>query len=112
MKVKEIVEALNLKLLAGESGLSKEVKGAYICDLLSWVMSHAKNNDAWITIQTHPNVIAVAALVNLSCIIVPENAEVEKTTIDKANEESIPLLISNDSGYKIGCMLYDIIKDE
>lgn len=112
MTVKEIMETLKFKLIAGENGLSREVSGIYICDLLSWVMAHASIGNVWITIQTHPNIVAVAALIDLSCIIVPENAEIEKTTIDKANDESIPILVSNDSGYKISCDLHDLIKGE
>lgn len=101
MKVKDIVEALNLKVLAGEDGLEKEVKGVYTCDLLSWVMSHGKQNNAWITVQIHPNIIAVATLLEFSCVIIPENIEVEEATLNKANDENIPVLISNQNAYEI-----------
>ncbi|MCX7694646.1 MAG: DRTGG domain-containing protein [Caloramator sp.] len=101
MKVKDIVDALNLKVLAGEDGLEKEVKGVYTCDLLSWVMSHGKQNNAWITVQIHPNIIAVATLLEFSCVIIPENIEVEEATLNKANVENIPVLISNQNAYEI-----------
>jgi len=110
MKVKEIMEKLNLKLVAGENGISKEVNGAYVSDLLSWVMAHAAHKDAWITIQTHPNIIAVATLLELSCIIIPEDAPIEEYTIKKADEEAIPLLTTSDKGYKICCALYYAMK--
>mgnify|MGYP001334019741 CR=1 FL=1 len=110
MTVRDVMEKLQLKLIAGESGLHKKIKGVYICDLLSWVMSHACNDDAWITIQTHPNIIAVATLLELSCIIIPENAEVEEDTIQKANEEAVPILTSSDSGFKISTSLYELLK--
>jgi len=51
MKVKEFAEQLKMEILTGEKGLEKEIKGMYICDLLSWVMSHAAKGDAWITVQ-------------------------------------------------------------
>ena len=38
------------------------IEGVYIGDLLSIVMSKAKQNFIWITIQTHINIIAVAEL--------------------------------------------------
>lgn len=110
MTVSEVVEKLQLRIVAGEAGLQREINGVYICDLLSWVMSHANHSDVWITIQTHPNVVAVAALLELSCIIIPENAEVEEDTISKANEEEIPILSSFDSGFKISTDLYNILK--
>ena len=40
----------------------REIGGVYIGDLLSWVMGRAKADDAWITIMTNINVVAVAAL--------------------------------------------------
>lgn len=110
MTVKDIMEKLDLKLAAGQSGLDKDVKNVYICDLLSWVMAHAHKGSAWVTIQTHPNVVAVATLLELSCIIIPENAEINSETIKKADEESIPMLVSELSGYEICCKLYDIMK--
>lgn len=110
MTVNEIMESLNLSVAAGESSLSNKIVDVYACDLLSWVMGHAKGKSAWVTIQTHPNVVAVAVLMDLSCIIVPESAEIEENTIAKANEEGIPILVSKDSGYTICCKLYDCLK--
>lgn len=101
MKVKELVEKLGLKVLAGEIGLDKESQGGYCGDLLSWVMSHASKGNAWITVQIHPNIIAVAVLLELSCIIIPENIGIEQLTIDKANAESIPILQSSDSAFDL-----------
>lgn len=112
MVVKDIAEKFNLKIVGGEKGLSKEIAGVYACDLLSWVMSHADKHSAWITIQTHPNVVAVAVLLELSCIIIPENAEIDEETIRKADEESIPLLVSEDSSYSICCKFNETMKDK
>ena len=110
MKVKEVKERLDLKLVAGENGLEKEIKDVYVCDLLSWVMAHAHKDSAWVTIQTHPNVIAVAALLELSCVIIPEDTEIDEITIKKADEESLPILVSKENGYNICCKLYDLMK--
>lgn len=101
MKVFEACEKMGLKLLAGSAGVDKELTGAYICDLLSWVMSHGKKGDAWITVQTHSNIIAVAVLLELGCIIVPEGIEVEGDTLAKAEEEGVPVFQSDLSAYGI-----------
>lgn len=103
----EIANKFELKVIGGKKGLNKEVSSVYISDLLSWVMSHAKNGDAWITVQVHPNVVAVASLINLSCIIIPENIEVENVTIEKANEAGIPILQSGKNSFEIA---KDLIK--
>ena len=101
MIVSEVCQKLNLKLLAGEEGVDRDVTGLYICDLLSWVMSHAVKGNAWITVQTHSNIIAVATLLDMSCIIIPEDIEVEEETIKKANEEQMPLLKSSQNSYDL-----------
>lgn len=101
MNVKEVGGKIGLKLLAGGTGADKELTGAYICDLLSWVMSHGKKGDAWITVQTHSNVIAVAALLELACVIVPEEIEVPEDTLSKAEEEGIEVYQSRLSAYEL-----------
>ena len=40
MKVKELVEKLNLKVLSGSDGLDREIEGCYVSDLLSDVMGY------------------------------------------------------------------------
>ncbi|KUO76641.1 MAG: AraC family transcriptional regulator [Clostridia bacterium BRH_c25] len=106
MRVRDASEKIGLKLLAGSSGIDKELTGAYICDLLSWVMSHGNKGDAWITVQTHSNIIAVAVLLELGCIIVPEGIEVEEETLRKAEDEGIPVFQSSLSAYELAKELY------
>lgn len=101
MLVSELVEALGLEVLAGQQGLNTEMKGVYVCDLLSWVMSKLEKGNCWITIQTHINIVAVALLGEAACILIPENAKVDDNTIEKANEEQIPLLRSPLNAYQL-----------
>ena len=108
MRVRDASEKIGLKLLAGGAGIDKELTGAYICDLLSWVMSHGKKGDAWITVQTHSNIIAVAVLLELGCVIVPEGIEVEEDTLRKAEAEGIPVFQSDQSAYELAKELYRI----
>lgn len=101
MKVKDLADKLGMKVLAGEDGLDKEILGGYTGDLLSWVMSHASKGDVWVTVQIHPNIIAVAVLLEMSAIIVPESIPVESATIEKANSEGIAILQSADSAFDL-----------
>ena len=72
-------------------------------------MSHASKGEAWITVQIHPNIVAVAVLLELSCIIIHENIAVEQSTIDKANSESIPVLQSSDQAFELCAKIKNII---
>nr|WP_300089957.1 DRTGG domain-containing protein [Sedimentibacter sp.] len=105
MKTLEFAENLNLELLfCTEKDM--DVEGVYIGDLLSVVMAKAKQNYAWITIQTHLNIVAVADLLDLSCIIVVENMEVEEETLEKAKELDIPVFRTKESAYSVACNLF------
>ncbi|MFZ5352967.1 MAG: DRTGG domain-containing protein [Bacillota bacterium] len=108
MLLRDICEKLDLKVLAGSTAMDNEIEGVYICDLLSWVMAHAKKNDAWITVMTHSNIIAVASLLELGCIIVPEDIEVEADSLTKADEEGIPVLSSSRSSFNIAVALHTL----
>ncbi|MDK2800961.1 MAG: hypothetical protein PWP27_1899 [Clostridiales bacterium] len=109
MTVRELVQKLDAKILAGEEGLERQIKSGYICDLLSWVMSHAQKGNVWITVQSHVNIVAVALLTEVACIIIPENIEVDTLTITKANEEGIPILSSALNSYELACKLKELI---
>lgn len=102
MKATEFAENFNLELLFS-TDKDMDVEGVYIGDLLSIVMSKAKQNYAWITIQTHINIVAVADLLDLSCIIVVENMEVEEETLEKAKELDIPVFKTKASAYSVAC---------
>ena len=80
------------------------IKDVYIGDLLSWVMGKAPADCAWITIQAHINIVAVAVLVEASCIIIAENASVDEDTIAKANEENLPILITKLTAYQVAAL--------
>ena len=85
-----------------------DIKGVYIGDLLSIVMSKAKENFVWITIQTHINIVAVAELLDLACIIIAENMDLENDALEKAKELNIPIFKTSSSAYEMACNLYEL----
>jgi serine kinase of HPr protein (carbohydrate metabolism regulator) len=101
MIVKEMMEKLELFLVAGASGVDKEVTSGYVGDLLSWVMGNAEQGAAWVTIQSHVNIVAVATLLNLSCIIVADGCHVDEETVEKANEEGMPIFATDMNAYQM-----------
>jgi serine kinase of HPr protein (carbohydrate metabolism regulator) len=108
MNVNEIVKSLNLEVIVGENLESKSVKGVYICDLLSNVMAHGQQDDLWITIQTHQNILAVASLLNFSAILLPENLLPDATTIEKAKAQGIIILKSPEGAFNLAGKLYEM----
>jgi len=104
MKTFELAKKLDMESLI-ETGKDIVINGVYVGDLLSVVMSKAKADYIWITIQTHINVMAVAELLDIACIIVVENMEIEDDTLEKAKELEIPIFRTKESAYQIACKL-------
>jgi hypothetical protein len=107
MRVSEFAQRNNMKILSGIGNIDGIISGVYAGDLLSWVMSHAKKGDAWITVHTHLNIVAVAVLTEVSCIIIPEDIKVEQATLDKADEQGVVILSTHLSTYAICCRAYE-----
>lgn len=105
MQVKELVEKLELTVLANGDEAA-EVTGGYSSDLLSWVMAHGVRGGAWITVQTHMNIIAVASLLDMSCIIIPEGIDVDESVLGKAAGEGISILSSAKTAYELSGLMY------
>ncbi len=95
MTVAQLQAATGLEILTMPNP-DAEITGGYAGDLLSWVMGRAKFGQMWVTIMTNINVLAVASLLGLSCVILAENAEVTPMLTERAAQEGINLLRTKD----------------
>lgn len=95
MKVRTLVDELGMTLKTGD--LDREITGIYTCDLLSWVISHCKTGDMWITVMNNVNIVAVASLAEIGCIVLPENIDVDNIVIRLAKEKGVTILTSSDT---------------
>ncbi|PKM62759.1 MAG: hypothetical protein CVU97_03655 [Firmicutes bacterium HGW-Firmicutes-21] len=100
MTVNNIIDKLSLETINLSDG-DRNVEGGYTGDLLSWVMGRAESGNAWITIMSNVNILAVAALLDFSCIILAENADVSEELRTLAAQKRINLLRSEKSSYKL-----------
>ena len=101
MTVAELTELLQAKDLTPSVPPEKTISCGYVCDLLSWVMAHGAEGMAWVTVQTHLNVIAVAVLAEMACVILPESIEMEAESLQKATTEGMSVLSSPLTAYEI-----------
>ncbi|HAX73095.1 MAG TPA: hypothetical protein DCY20_06185 [Firmicutes bacterium] len=92
MNLKNLIKHPEIELLTSLGETDILLNGCYVGDLLSWVMSHAKTNQLWLTVQSHPNVIAISSLLELGAVIIVEGATIPNETIQKAEQEKIALL--------------------
>ena len=101
MNVSELMSLIEARNLTAGTAPEAAVLCGYACDLLSWVMAHGEEGMAWVTVQTHLNVVAVASLAEMACVILPENVTMEQEVLDKANAEGLCVLSSPLTTYEI-----------
>lgn len=101
-QLKTLINAVAVTACSDE----REIISGCACDLLSWVMAHGCGDMAWVTVQTHMNVIAVAALLDFACVIVPNGLKMPPDVIAKADEEGIAVLESELDAFTICGMMY------
>ncbi len=94
MTVKQMAEKLCLEIVCMPDG-EREVTGGYAGDLLSWVMGRASEGDAWITIMSNVNIVAVSTLADPACIILSEGVLPEEGVLEKAEGVGVNILRSS-----------------
>ena len=104
MTVKELTE------LHGFTALSlpapeREIEGVYVGDLLSWVMGRASACNAWITIMSNINILAVATLSDVACVILTEGVTLDDSVRATAEEKGINVLSSSLTSYEAAVKL-------
>lgn len=106
MTVSELAKTCEFEAVVLSDG-DREVCGCYIGDLLSWVMGRAKADAAWITIMSNINIVAVAALTDVSCIILSEGVTVDESVKATAEAKGVNILMSKMPSYETAAAITD-----
>ena len=104
MTVRELMENAGFTAAALPDE-QREITGVYMGDLLSWVMGRAHTGDAWITIMSNSNIVAVATLADTACILLAEGVQPDEGVAALARQKGINLLISPVSAYETALRL-------
>lgn len=108
LTVNELCKALNLSEINLSDG-EREIKGVYCGDLLSWVMGKAQEDNAWITIMSNINVVAVASLSDVSCVILSEGVRLSDDAHSAAKSKNVNILSSDKSTYELAVSLSQVL---
>jgi predicted transcriptional regulator len=109
MTLQDIINRLELVQLTEDKNFKEIIpSNGYTSDLLSCVMAGASQQSIWITLQAHSNIIAVAALLDLSAIIITEGAQPDELTIAKANEQNVTLLSTPANTFTVVGKLWEL----
>lgn len=101
MTIAELAALIEAENMTPDLPTDREITCGYTCDLLSWVMAHGEEGMAWVTVQTHMNVVAVAVLADMACVVLPESIDMPKESIEKAADEGLVILKSPLTAYAI-----------
>lgn len=108
MKVSDLITQIDFEVIATQEALNKEIYGAIVGDLLSYVMGNGSEGNVWISVQAHMNVVAVSLLKEFSCLILIGDVTLEEEVIEKAKAENFAILRSSESAYAVCGMLLNI----
>lgn len=87
----------------------REISGCYCGDLLSWVMGRAKSDQAWITIMTNINTVAVATLCDVSVVVLSENVALDDDVRNTAEAKGVNVLRTPLPTYEAAKKLSELI---
>ena len=108
MTVQQIIEKFNFSPLSVPCP-AREVAGGYAGDLLSWVMGRASQDNAWITIMSNVNIVAVASLADVSMIILAEGVQADSGVLETAEQKSVNIVSSELSAFELATRLADSV---
>ncbi len=91
------------ELVCGDE--KRKISGCYIGDLLSLAMSKIQKDNAWITIQSNINIVAVASLMEAGCIIICDGFYPDDGVIQRADIQEVTILRTELSAYKTAKIL-------
>ena len=108
MNLREIARCAQLELLTPslETRLDVQVTGAHASDLLSDILAAAPAGGIAITVQAHLNTVAVALNARLAGVVFAAGRRPSPEVIDRAVEERVPLLLSQDGTFELSGKLY------
>jgi len=106
MKLEEVIEKANLKALTDVE--TRDVKGVFISDMLSDVMTGAEAGNLWLTVQTHTNIVSAANLVDLAAVVITSGKEPPQATIDLANRYHVVILSTPLKAFEVATKLMGI----
>lgn len=106
IRLRDIVDALNLEIIAGEKHLLKCVFTGYVGDLYLEVLSKSNYGDLWITSRIYRSIVAIAKLKGHAGIVVTDDNRPDRETIMEARDKEIPLFTTSLSAFEVVGRLY------
>ncbi len=106
MQVQDLISKFDLVVKAiSTEGRLRTIEGGYSGDVLSHVMACAMPGYVWLTVQTHENIVAVASLLDVACVLVCQR-ELPEETCERARKEGVTVLWTERGDFEMTGLLY------
>ncbi len=113
MTVQDWIQASSFEVLCGEEFAGqREIGGGYCGDLLSWVLTHANENDAWMTVTGHVNAVAVAVQIKAACLVLTDGVVPEESAVKRAEENELVVLRTQRSAFHTAAELSALLQKQ
>ena len=106
MKIRDIVNLLDAKVLCGEELLDGDVNSACGCDMMSDVLAFVKEQAVLITGLCNPQVVRTAEMMDMRCIVFVRGKIPPAEVVALAKESGIVVLASDERMYVTCGKLY------
>ena len=106
MKISEMQQLLEARVLCCEENVDRHVYSACGCDLMSDVLAFVKDQAVLLTGLVNPQVIRTAEMMDMICVVFVRSKVPTQEMIDLARESGIVLMVSDKRLYEACGLLY------
>ena len=106
MKISEMQNLLEARVLCCEENIDRHVYSACGCDLMSDVLAFVKDQAVLLTGLVNPQVIRTAEMMDMICVVFVRSKVPTQEMIDLARESGIVLMVSDKRLYEACGLLY------
>ena len=106
MKISQMQQLLEARVLCCEENIDRHVYSACGCDLMSDVLVFVKDQAVLLTGLVNPQVIRTAEMMDMICVVFVRSKIPTQEMIDLARESGIVLMVSDKRLYEACGLLY------
>ncbi len=106
MKISEMQQLLEARVLCCEENIEHDIHSACGCDLMSDVLAFVKDQAVLLTGLVNPQVIRTAEMMDMICVVFVRSKVPTQEMIDLARDSGIVLMVSDKRLYEACGILY------
>lgn len=106
MTIRELAESGKFTVVNLGEELDREIIKPFCCDLLSIAVGRAPADSVWVTVMGNLNMLAVASLAGVYCVIMAEGSKLDEAAIGQAKQLQITVLATEEPIFEAALAVY------